>query len=82
VMKEDPGTNKKTITKNVKVKLQADDDSARLSHSCRLPVQGEPVRNFEGKEADMWPYSVPVPTRANYQVCSDRTPPWIPSPTI
>ena len=53
-MKEDPGANRRTITRKVKARVQAEDTTTRLTHSTQLAVQGQTVRDFEGKDAEAW----------------------------
>ena len=53
-MKEDPRANMRTITRKVKARVQAEDTAARLTHSTGLVVQGQTVRDFEGKDAEAW----------------------------
>ena len=65
VMKEDPGATKKKITTQVKAKVQAADNAARLAHSAGLTVQGQTVRDFQGRAADLWSTTVQsLPERA------------------
>ena len=64
MMKEDPGATKK-ITTQVKAKVQAADNAARLAHSAGLTVQGQTVRDFQGRAADLWSTTVQsLPERA------------------
>ena len=58
VMKEDPGATRKKITTHVKAKVQAADNEARLTHCAGLKVQGQTVRSFQGKAADLWSTTV------------------------
>ena len=58
VMKQDPGATKKEVITLVKAKVQAADNAARLSHSAGLEVQGQLVRDFPGKPADLWSSTV------------------------
>ena len=57
VMKQDPGATKKIITL-VKAKVQAAENAAQLAHSARLEVQGQLVRDFPDKPADLWSSTV------------------------
>ena len=58
VMKDDPGATRKRITTQVKAKVQAADNEARLAHSAGLSVQGQTVRDFHGRAADLWSTTV------------------------
>ena len=58
VMKDDPGATRKRITTQVKAKVQVADNKARLAHSAGLCVQGQTVRDFHGRAADLWSTTV------------------------
>ena len=57
-MKDDPGATRKRITTQVKAKVQAADNEARLAHGAGLSVQGQTVRDFHGRAADLWSTTV------------------------
>ena len=57
-MKQDPGTTKKKLTTLVKAKVQVEDNAAQPAHSVGLEVQGQLVREFPGKPADLWSSTV------------------------
>ena len=57
-MKDDPGATRKRITIQVKAKVQAADNEARLAHGAGLSVQGQTVRDFHGRAADLWSTTV------------------------
>ena len=48
----------KEVITPVKAKVQAADNAARLSHSAGLEVEGQLVRDFPGKPADLWSSTV------------------------
>ena len=58
VMRDDPGATKKKLTTQVKAKVQEADNAARLAHSASLTVQGQTVRDFQGRAADLWSTTV------------------------
>jgi hypothetical protein len=58
VMRDDPGATKKKLTTQVKAKVQEADNAVRLAHSASLTVQGQTVRDFQGRAADLWSTTV------------------------
>ena len=53
-MKEDSRASKSAVTRIAKARVQAVDTTARLSHTTGLVVQGQTVREFQGKDSSTW----------------------------
>ena len=58
MMKDALGATRKRITTQVKAKVQTADNEARLAHSAGLSVQGQTVRDYHGRAADLWSTTV------------------------
>ena len=54
VMKEDPGANRKTITKQVKNAMVEADVQLHLQQCQSLVVQGQTLRQFRDRAASLW----------------------------
>ena len=67
--KEDSRASKSAVTRIAKARVQAADTTARLSHTTGLVVQGQTVREFEGKDASTWSSVVLSLSKKSVPVC-------------
>ena len=73
VMKDDPGATRKRITTQVKAKVQAADNEARLAHSAGLSVQGQTCTGLPWQSCRPVVHHSVVPPRVHVQVCPQCT---------
>ena len=57
-MKEDPGASQKTLAARAKGRVAEVDASVHLEQCRTLSVQGQTVRQFEDRAADLWSQTV------------------------